>query len=298
MDDAVQKQNDLPGCLYVVATPIGNSADLSPRGRKVLEEADLIAAEDTRRSMVLLNKLGIRNRLVSNHKYNEHGKAKRFLQEMMAGKSVAIITDAGTPCISDPGNELIRTAIDAEIKVVGIPGCCAAVNALSVSGFDLRSFCFLGFFPRENAERMRLLDTMRRDQMTSVFVFYESPLRIMEMIDFLIRENAQCSLCVMNDMTKLHEMSFRGTPGQIRDQLLQKGNYDKGEYSVVLALEDEYRYLREEKLVSAEALLVDAMVRGADSRQAVQEVLADRNNTYSKNELKAAAIRLKTMFEA
>ena len=118
------------------------------------------------------------------------------------------------------------------------------------------------------------------------------------MIDFLIRENAQCSLCVMNDMTKLHEMSFRGTPGQIRDQLLQKGNYDKGEYSVVLALEDEYRYLREEKLVSAEALLVDAMVRGADSRQAVQEVLADRNNTYSKNELKAAAIRLKTMFEA
>ena len=196
MDDAVQKQNDLPGCLYVVATPIGNSADLSPRGRKVLEEADLIAAEDTRRSMVLLNKLGIRNRLVSNHKYNEHGKAKRFLQEMMAGKSVAIITDAGTPCISDPGNELIRAAIDAEIKVVGIPGCCAAVNALSVSGFDLRSFCFLGFFPRENAERMRLLDTMRRDQMTSVFVFYESPLRIMEMIDFLIRENAQCSLCV------------------------------------------------------------------------------------------------------
>ena len=163
MDDAVQKQNDLPGCLYVVATPIGNSADLSPRGRKVLEEADLIAAEDTRRSMVLLNKLGIRNRLVSNHKYNEHGKAKWFLQEMMAGKSVAIITDAGTPCISDPGNELIRTAIDAEIKVVGIPGCCAAVNALSVSGFDLRSFYFLGFFPRENAERMRLLDTMRRE---------------------------------------------------------------------------------------------------------------------------------------
>ena len=102
----------------------------------------------------------------------------------------------------------------------------------------------------------------------------------------------------MNDMTKLHEMSFRGTPGQIRDQLLQKGNYDKGEYSVVLALEDEYRYLREEKLVSAEALLVDAMVRGADSKHAVQEVLADRNNTYSKNELKAAAIRLKTMFEA
>jgi 16S rRNA (cytidine1402-2'-O)-methyltransferase len=248
--------------------------------------------------MVLLNKLGIRNRLVSNHKFNEHGKAKWFVQEMLSGKSVAVITDAGTPCISDPGNELIRAAVDAGIRVVGIPGCCAAVNALSVSGFDLRSFCFLGFFPRENAERLRLLDTMRRDQITSVFVFYESPLRIMEMIDFLIRESASCSLCVMNDMTKLHEMSFRGSPSHVKEQLLAKGNYEKGEYSVVLSLDEDYRYRREQKLVSAEALLVDAMVRGADSRQALQEVLSDRNNTFSKNELKAAAIRLKSLFEA
>ena len=96
------------GCLYIVATPIGNSADLSPRGRKILEEADLIAAEDTRRSMVLLNKLEIRNRLVSNHKFNEHGKANWFVQQMQEGKNVAVITDAGTPCISDPGNELIK----------------------------------------------------------------------------------------------------------------------------------------------------------------------------------------------
>ena len=298
MDDVCQKQNDRPGCLYVVATPIGNSADLSPRGRKILEESDLIAAEDTRRSMVLLNKLGIRNRLVSNHKYNEHGKAKWFIQEILSGKNVAVITDAGTPCISDPGNELIRAAIDADIRVIGIPGCCAAVNALSISGFDLSSFCFLGFFPRENAERMRILDNMRRDQMTAVFVFYESPLRIMEMIEFLIRESVQCSMCVMNDMTKLHETSFRGSPEEVRDKLLLKGNYDKGEYSVVLSLNDEYRYHREQNLISAEALLVDAMVRGADSKLAIREVLSDRNNTYSKNELKAAAIRLKSLFGA
>ena len=298
MDDVSEKRNDIPGCLYIVATPIGNSADLSPRGRKILEESDLIAAEDTRRSMVLLNKLGIRNRLVSNHKFNEHGKAKWFIQELLSGKNVAVITDAGTPCISDPGNELIRAAIDAGIRIIGIPGCCAAVNALSVSGFDLRSFCFLGFFPRENAERLRMLDTMRRDQMTSVFVFYESPLRIMEMIDFLICESAQCSLCVMNDMTKLHEMSFRGSPLQVKEQLLAKGNYEKGEYSVVLSLDEDYRYRREQKLFSAEALLVDAMVRGADSKGAVKEILSDRNNTYSKNELKAAAIRLKSLFEA
>ena len=295
MGDEFQKVNVQPGCLYVVATPIGNSADLSPRGRKVLEEADLIAAEDTRRSMVLLNKLGIRNRLVSNHKYNEHGKAKWFIQEILDGKNVAVITDAGTPCISDPGNELIRAAVEAEIRVVGIPGCCAAVNALSVSGFDLRSFCFLGFFPRENAERLRMLDTMRRDQLTAVFVLYESPLRIMDLVDFLIRENVLCSLCVMNDMTKLHEMSFRGSPAEVREQLFAKGNYEKGEYSIVLSLDDDYRYRREKKLVSAEALLVDAMIRGADVKAAIQEVLGDRNNTYSKNELKAAAIHLKSL---
>ena len=296
MELTPEKLNNNDGCLYIVATPIGNSADLSPRGRKILEEADLIAAEDTRRSMVLLNKLGIRNRLVSNHKYNEHGKAGWFLRQLQEGKNVAVITDAGTPCISDPGNELIKVCIEAGIRVVGIPGCCAAVNALAVSGFDLRSFCFLGFFPRENAERVRLLDTLRRDQTTGVFVFYESPLRIMEMIDFLIRESAECTLCVLNDMTKLHEMSFRGTPEQVKDLLLMKGNYDKGEYSIVLSLDESYRYRREEKVTSAEARLVDAMVRGADTKQAVQAVLSDRNNPYSKNELKAAAIRLKELF--
>ena len=283
-------------CLYIVATPIGNAADLSPRGRKILEEADLIAAEDTRRSMVLMNKLGIRNRLVSNHKFNEHGKANWFVQQLLEGKTVAVITDAGTPCISDPGNELIRAAVDAGIRVVGIPGCCAAVNALAVSGFDLRSFCFLGFFPRENAERMKLLDTLRRDQTTSVFAFYESPLRIMDLIDFLIRESAGCDLCLLNDMTKLHEMTFRGTPEEVREQLLLKGTYDKGEYTLVLSLRDDYRYRREEKLISAEAMLVDAMMHGMDGKQAVRAVLEDRNNLYSKNELKAALIHLKHLF--
>ena len=279
-----------------MATPIGNSADLSPRGRRILEEADLIAAEDTRRSMVLLNKLGIRGRLVSNHKFNEHGKAAWFIGELKEGKNVAVITDAGTPCISDPGNELIRAAVDEGIRVVGIPGCCAAVNALSVSGFDLSSFAFLGFFPRENAERLRLLDTMRRDRTTATFALYESPRRIMGLIDFLIENEARCRVCLMNDMTKLHEMSFRGSPAEVREQLLQKGNYEKGEYALVLELEEDYRYQKEEHLVSPEAMLVDAMMQGLDSKAAIAAVLQDQNNSYSKNELKAAALNLKRLF--
>ena len=284
------------GCLYIVATPIGNSADLSPRGRKILEEADMIAAEDTRRSMVLLNKLEIRNHLVSNHKFNEHGKANWFVQQMLEGKNIAVITDAGTPCISDPGNELIKAAIEAGIRVVGIPGCCAAVNALSISGFDLSSFAFLGFFPRENAERVRLLELMRQDRSTKTFALYESPKRIMSFVDFMIDADARCSLCLMNDMTKLHEMSFRGTPAQVKEQLLEKGNYEKGEYAIVLELEEDYRYQKQEHVVSPEAMLVDAMMGGLDVRSAIAALLEDRNNSYSKNELKAASLHLKKLF--
>ena len=284
------------GTLYIVATPIGNSQDMSPRGKKILSEVDIIAAEDTRRSMVLLNKLEIRNRLASNHKFNEYGKAKYFINEMLAGKSVAVITDAGTPCISDPGNELIKAAVEAGIRVVGVPGCCAAVTALSVSGFDLSSFTFYGFFPRENAERRRLLEKLRHGD-TCTFALYESPKRIMELVDFFIEAGAKCRMCLCNDMTKLHEMSFRGTPEEVKQQLLAKGSYDKGEYAVVLEIDEDYIFNKVEHTVSAEAMLVDAMVSGGVSaKEAVSAVLVDENNSYSKNELKAAALRLKKLF--
>ncbi len=284
------------GTLYIVATPIGNSQDMSPRGKKILSEVDIIAAEDTRRSMVLLNKLEIRNRLASNHKFNEYGKAKYFINEMLAGKSVAVITDAGTPCISDPGNELIKAAVEAGIRVVGVPGCCAAVAALSVSGFDLSSFTFYGFFPRENAERRRLLEKLRHGD-TRTFALYESPKRIMELVDFFIEAGAKCRMCLCNDMTKLHEMSFRGTPEEVKQQLLAKGSYDKGEYAVVLEIDEDYIFNKVEHTVSAEAMLVDVMVSGGVSaKEAVSAVLADENNSYSKNELKAAALRLKKLF--
>ena len=284
------------GTLYIVATPIGNSQDMSPRGRKILSEVDIIAAEDTRRSMVLLGKLEIRNKLVSNHKFNEYGKAKYFIGEMLSGKSVAVITDAGTPCISDPGNELIRAAVEAGIRVVGVPGCCAAVTALSVSGFDLSSFMFYGFFPRENAERRRLLEKLRRGD-TRTFALYESPKRIMELVEFFIGAGARCHMCLCNDMTKLHEMSFRGTPAEVREQLLAKGSYDKGEYAVIVEIDEDYIFNKVEHTVSAEAMLVDAMVAGGvTAKEAVSAVMADENNSYSKNELKAAALNLKRLF--
>jgi 16S rRNA (cytidine1402-2'-O)-methyltransferase len=215
---------------------------------------------------------------------------------MQEGKSVAVITDAGTPCISDPGNELIKAAVEEGIRVVGIPGCCAAVNALAISGFDLSSFTFFGFFPRENAERRKLLERLRRGD-TRTFALYESPKRIMELVDFFLDSGAGCRMCLCNDLTKLHEMSFRGTPAEVKEQLLAKGNYDKGEYAVVVEIDEDYIFNKQEHTVSAEAMLVDAMIAGdLSAKEAVAAVLGDENNSYSKNELKAAALNLKRLF--
>ena len=284
------------GTLYIVATPIGNSQDMSPRGIKILSEVDIIAAEDTRRSMILLNKLEIHNKLMANHKFNEHGKAKYFINELKEGKSIAVITDAGTPCISDPGNELIKAAVAEGIKVVGIPGCCAAVNALAISGFELSSFLFYGFFPRENPDRRKLLEQIRKGA-TRTFAFYESPKRIMDLVDFFVGEEAKVQMCLCNDMTKLHEMTFRGTPAEVKEQMLAKGNYDKGEFAIVIEIDEDYIFNKVEHTVSPEAMLVDAMVgKNLSGKEAVAAVMADRNNSYSKNELKAAALRLKKLF--
>ncbi len=293
--DKMQTDNGY-GVLFIVATPIGNARDMSPRGTEILESVDVIAAEDTRRSVVLLNKLGIRNKLASNHKFNEHGKARYFIDLLKAGQSVAVITDAGTPCISDPGNELIKCAVAEGIRVVGVPGCCAAVTALSVSGFDLSAFVFRGFFPRENADRGRLLDQMRRGAVRT-YVFYESPKRVMDAIEYFLREQVPCQMCLCNDLTKLHETAFRGIPGEVRDQLLDKGEFEKGEFCLVVELAEDFLAPKQEHVVSAEALLVDAMVReGCRAKDAIKTVLADEANTYSKNELYAASLRLKELF--
>ena len=270
------------GTLYIVATPIGNARDMTERGRQILETADIIAAEDTRRSVVLLNKLGIRgNQLSANHKFNEYGKAKWFIEQLRQGKSIAVITDAGTPCISDPGNELIRAAIDAGIRVVGVPGCCAAVTALSISG-----------------DRRRALAMMRRGD-TRTYCFYESPKRIMDAVEFFISEHAGVRLCLCNDMTKLHEMTFRGTPAEVRDQLLAKGSYDKGEYVLLCEVEEDYLITEVEHVSSPEALLADCMVQhDCTAKDAIKLLLKDDNNTYSKNELYAAHLALKERFGA
>ena len=233
----------MSGTLYLVATPIGNLGDLSPRGVQTLQEADFIATEDTRVSMKLLNHFDIKKPLVSYHEHNRAAAGQAILARLLAGETCALVTDAGTPAISDPGEDLVRLCGENGVTVQAIPGCCAAVNALSISGFDLSSFLFYGFFPRETADRRRVLMMMRKGD-TATYAFYESPKRIMSVIDFFIEENAQLRLCLCNDMTKLHEMTFRGTPQEVKDQLIAKDTYEKGEYALIVEVCDDYR-LRE-----------------------------------------------------
>lgn len=285
------------GTLYVVATPIGRIVDLSVRAIKVLEGVDLIAAEDTRRSYILLNILGIRKEVISNQKFNEHRKTESFLNALRDGKSIAVISDAGTPCISDPGNELIKRAIEEGFAVIPVPGACAAVSGVSVSGFDLTSFLFCGFFPKENSDRKKELARLTSG-VTRSFIYYESPKRIMKTAAYLAEKIPQARICLCNDLTKTHERFYRGSPEEVLRELEANPNAEKGEFTLIveMPLAEE----KEEKALphSPEAALVEEMLSGAPSlRDAIESVLEKGDTPFKKNDLKGAAIRLKELFQ-
>lgn len=283
------------GELYVVATPIGRLLDITLRAVKTLESVDVIAAEDTRRAYVLLGALGIKKRVISNQKFNEHGKTAYFLSLLSEGKSIAIISDAGTPCVNDPGNELIKAALQAGVKVNTVPGCCAAIAGVSVSGFDLSSFAFRGFFPKDNSDKKAELHRYE-SQVTRTYIYYESPKRIVKAVEFFVDSQVDCRLCVCNDITKVHERFYRGAPQQVLSELMNNPNSDKGEYTLIVELSEDYGKQREQTKLSAEAAIVDAMSKyGITAREAVERLTADTDD-YSKNELKSAVITLKRLF--
>ena len=191
--------------LYVVATPIGNLNDLTPRMRQALESADLIAAEDTRVTMKLLNQFDLKKPMTSCHRHNEEGKAPQIVEKMLAEDlTVALTCDAGTPGISDPGHLLVRACHEAGIPVEPVCGPSAVVTALSVSGFDAREFAFYGFLPREKKALADKLDAIRRAAVP-VFVLYEAPHRIVDLAAALAEKWPPCALCVCGDLSQRYE---------------------------------------------------------------------------------------------
>ncbi|MBI5632770.1 MAG: 16S rRNA (cytidine(1402)-2'-O)-methyltransferase [Nitrospirae bacterium] len=220
----------MKGTLYIVSTPIGNLEDITLRALRILKEVDLIAAEDTRHSLKLLTHFNIRKPLVSYWGEKEKVKAEETLQRLKDGQSVALISDAGTPGISDPGTVLIGKAIEGGIRVVPVPGPSAVITALSLSGFPTEEFTFCGFLPAKETQRRKLLERISLEQRT--LVFYEAPHRILETVADMAEIMGERAVVVIRELTKLHEEVFRGTVSVVLDSL--EHSTIAGEYVVIL----------------------------------------------------------------
>jgi 16S rRNA (cytidine1402-2'-O)-methyltransferase len=224
------------GILYIVATPIGNLEDITLRAIRILKEADLIAAEDTRHTQKLLNKYDIRTPVTSYHDHNKEEKAPVLVARMLEGKNVALVSDAGTPGISDPGYFLINLAVDQKVPVVPVPGATAAIAALSISGLPTDSFVFEGFLPSRHTARMRRLEELKQEKRT--LVLYEAPHRIHQTIDDMAAVLGDRKAVMTRELTKVHEETIRGTLSEIRDHLI-KGS-SKGEFTVIVHGAEEH----------------------------------------------------------
>ena len=280
--------------LYVVATPIGNLGDMSPRAVETLKSVALIAAEDTRVTRKLTTHFGIETPLISCHQHNERGRGAEIVDRMLAESiDVAVVTDAGTPAISDPGTEIVRRAAEAGIPVVAVAGPTAMAAAVSVSGFDLPSFTFYGFLPRQAGElREKLLDIGRKSEGA---VFHESPHRVKALVKAIGDTLPGARLSVSCDLTKLHELTLRGAPEEILSALEGNEKSEKGEYCLVadlrgVQLPDEAPAPQ----ASLEARLFERLLDGESLRSATEALAAQGEK---KNAVKAAALRIKQFLD-
>ena len=270
----------MAGKLYLCATPIGNLDDITYRVLETLKSVDLIAAEDTRNSIKLLNHFDIHVPMTSYHEFNKIDKAKYLVNQMLDGTNIALITDAGTPGISDPGEELVRFCYEAGIEVTSLPGPAACITALTLSGLSTRRFCFEGFLPTDKKERQVVLERLKKETRTTVF--YEAPHRLLKTLPLLIEaagEDRKVSVC--REITKRHETVFRATLGEA--YAYYQANEPKGE--IVLVLEGvSQKKLDEEQQQSWESMSIEDhmalyMSQGLQKKEAMKRVAADRGVT-------------------
>ena len=274
----------MSGTLYLVATPIGNLGDLSPRAVETLSNADFIAAEDTRVSLKLLNRFGVKKPLVSYHEHNHVSAGQSILSRLLAGESCALVTDAGTPAISDPGEPLVRLCAENGIPVTAVPGCCAAVNALAVSGLPTGRFTFEGFLSVNKKNRREHLESLRGERRT--MIFHEAPHKLratLADLSAVFGPDRRIALC--RELTKLHEEVRRCTLGEAVDHYAE---YDpKGEYVLVVAGAEPAAFsnLTLEEGVSQVLALLESGTRLKDAAKEVAE-----HTGLSKNNLYTAAL--------
>lgn len=266
----------MPGTLYLCATPIGNLEDMTFRAVSVLREADLIAAEDTRNSRKLLNHFDIHTPMTSYHEYNKFDKGRKLVENLLEGKNIALITDAGTPGISDPGEELVRMCYAAGICVTAVPGAAACVTALTVSGLPTRRFAFEAFLPSEKKEREEILETLVREQRT--IVLYEAPHRLVKTLRLLAERLGDRQVSVCRELTKKHETIYRASLPEAADYY--ENNVPRGE--CVIVIEGMSREtIRQEEKEKWENLSVEEHVdyyisQGLDRKTAMKNAAKDR----------------------
>ena len=282
--------------LYIVPTPIGNLKDMTERAVETLKESDLILAEDTRHTQKLLNYFDIKTKLVSYHKFNEKSRSIEIVDEILNDeKNVSLVTDAGTPCISDPGYELVKSARESGIEVIGLAGASAVTIALSVAGIDTYQFIFYGFLPRKKSELDAALKKVLLNPIKT-YVIYESPKRIINLIESIKKTMPNSTICVLKELTKLHENSFYGRVDCVLDQLKNHKDVERGEYVVVGYNNDYEEPESNNSSVSIHAILFDKLIKNNYSlKEAVSEAVEE--GLTSKNAAYKASLEMKEFIE-
>ena len=273
----------MTGKLYLVATPIGNLGDFSPRAVETLSGADFIAAEDTRVTRKLLSHLGLQKPMVSYHEHNKASAGPAILARLLAGESCALTTDAGTPAVSDPGEDLVRLCAENGVAVQAIPGCCALITALAVSGLPTERFVFEGFLPVNKAQRKERLQGLLGEERT--ILLYEAPHRLRATLDDLLAAFGDRRIALCRELTKLHEDVARTTLAQAA--AWHRENEPRGEYVLVLA-GAERRPENAVTLAQGVELVLERRERGERMKDAVRQVSADTG--LGRNELYEAAL--------
>ena len=260
----------MSGTLYIVATPIGNLEDITLRAVRVLKEVDIIACEDTRQTRKLLDHYGIRKPQVSYHEHNEKSRAQELLLELQSGKSIALVSDAGTPLIADPGYRLVDLAREAGIAVSPVPGPSAIVAALSASGLPSASFLFRGFLPPKSTQRRKLLEQLKPSE--STLIFYETPHRIVEALNDIEAILGPRPIVLARELTKLHEEFLRGTALELR-QILEGRTSVKGEFVLMIGKAGESP---EQDNIPLEEAVEELIRQGVPTMEALKSVARQR----------------------
>lgn len=270
--------NSMKGKIYLVATPIGNLEDITLRAIRVLQEVDIIAAEDTRHTLKLLNHLDIKKPMLSYHRHNEDTKTENIIEQVKTGKNVAIVTDAGTPGISDPGEEIVKEAICQDIDIIPIPGACALINALIVSGLDTKEFSFFGFLSIHQKIKQKQIEKIQKESKT--VILYEAPHKIRKTLKNLQETLGDIDVVLVKELTKIHEKIYRGKITQVLDELEEE---PKGEFVILIAKQDTEENEQNWEDMTLEEHYAYYQKKGMEKKEIIKQIAKDRKQ--SKNEI-------------